>query len=220
MSLKQHLFILVAFLVVLLSSIQLYFSYQLKQQMNQEIENRSKAISRKAIETLVERIKTVGVFTNVDQQIDIGTEAHLIIGGQVGVNKQDVGDADDGANVPNTVKFTRKKITVDLDKPKGVQVIDLHKQIESIADSIQVKSLDENMTYVIEQKSDDQNVQMVHLVEQESLLDQFFSQLIWVIAIITLIGLLITLAALLIAFHSVFPRWRRGNSVVRWQSVA
>ncbi len=159
--------------------------------MNQEIENRSKAISRKAIETLVERIKTVGVFTNVDQQIDIGTEAHLIIGGQVGVNKQDVDDADDGANVPNTVKFTRKKITVDLDKPKGVQVIDLHKQIESIADSIQVKSLDENMTYVIEQKSDDQNVQMVHLVEQESLLDQFFSQLIWVIAIITLIGLLL-----------------------------
>jgi signal transduction histidine kinase len=190
MSLKQHLFLLVAFLVVLLSSIQLYFAYQLKQQMNLEIEQRSKAISRKAIDTLVERIKSVEVFTEADQLVDIDEKGRLIIGGQVEMHVEKE-DSEQATSTPDTVKFTRKKITVDLNEPKHVQVIDLHKQIESIADSIEIKSLGENMTYVIEQKGATQNVQMVHLFEQESLIDQFFDQLLWVIAVITMIGLLL-----------------------------
>jgi signal transduction histidine kinase len=54
MSLKRYLFLLVALFVVLMAAIQLSFIYYVQQQVSAEVEEKSRALSKQAIELLLE----------------------------------------------------------------------------------------------------------------------------------------------------------------------
>ncbi|TDF38368.1 HAMP domain-containing histidine kinase [Alteromonadaceae bacterium M269] len=201
MSLKHHLFILVAVLVVLLSSVQLYFAYQLKLQMTNEVEQRSQELSRKAIDTLLHRIKLVGVNGRPDSPVIVNSERKIIvrednvngIAGVIEINEED--------DLQKVLKMKHGKVSVDLTKTQPVQVSELYKQIEVIADSIEIDSIDD-MTFVVNPGSGSQGVQVMHLAEQGSLLDKFYNELLFVVAAISAIGLIL---AYFIAHHTSRP---------------
>ena len=211
MSLKHHLFVLVAILVVLLSSVQLYFAYQLKQQMMEEVEQRSRVLSRKAMDTLLNRIKLVDFNGNVSLPTQIKKE-HRIIIQEESDDTPSVIKIDENANIQNVVKVKRGSLSVDLAEPQQIHVSELYKQIEVIADSIEIDALDHGMAFVVDQSGNNQNVQVMRLSERGSLLNEFFDELLLVVAAITFIGLFF---AYYIAHHTSQPFNRLSSGFSR-----
>ena len=221
MSLKQHLFILVAILVILLSSIQLYFAYQLKQQMTQEVERRSQELSKQAVSRIVERIKLVTpdlsenqtkTSPEIPQQTTVSREYEepqsLDLPHIGSTNIEAVIRALEKSDSPQPLVIKRGAVTVDVNVESGAQQSTVVKKIQNIADSLTIKSLDTDMAFFVgqselsKQMGVESNVQVVHLTRQDSLLEQFFRELIYVVGMITLVGLLL---AYLIAHHASRP---------------
>lgn len=231
MSLQRYLFLLIVALILIFSAIQLYFIEQVRQQVNEEIADKSGAISQVALSTIKERLSKVQM-SDITEKLPrtiINTEEHILADAGASITKEP------SARMKILIKKTPNKairLTEDLTLITGenTQTISIQQENPVFAErhlelienakgieSTQVRSLLLNSagsayTLDFDFVDDNENFQkIISFTTQSSSIDQYFVQLKWQLLIFTILGMLL---AFILAKHISKPLLRLSQGFI------
>lgn len=211
MSLQRYLFLLIVALILIFSAIQFYFIEQVRQQVNEEIANKSGTISQVALSTIKERLARARL-------LDDGEKLPHIINTteqEVFRHIDSAAAKDSSASIKISIKQTPHKeiklaedlIMITGDKTKTISIqrenpalaerhLKLIENVEGIQ-SAQVRNLllkDSGSAYTVDFDfvDDNENFQkIISFTSQSSSVDQYFVQLKWQLLVFTILGMLL-----------------------------
>jgi signal transduction histidine kinase len=231
MSLKRYLFLLIVALILIFSAIQLYFIEQVRQQVNEEIADKSGAISQVALSTIKERFAKLQLSTITEKQPRVSnkSEAQLPVYERSSIVKE----PSSGMKIliqktPNkeirlakdlTLVTGEQTQTISIQQADPVFVERHLNMIENVKgiELSQVKSLLLNnsgnaYTLDFDFVDDNENFQkIISFTNQSSSIDQYFVQLKWQLLIFTILGMLL---AFILAKHISKPLSRLSQGFI------
>ena len=231
MSLQRYLFLLIVALILIFSAIQLYFIEQVRQQVNEEIADKSGTISQVALSTIKERLAKVQLSEIAEKRPRTinNTKEHILTHIGSSVTKEPA------SRMKILIKQTPNKeirlaedltlitgektqtISIQLENPGAAQRhLKLIENIKGI-ESTQVRSLllkESGSAYTVDFDfvDDNENFQkIISFTNQSSSIDQYFVQLKWQLLIFTILGMLL---AFILAKHISKPLSRLSQGFI------
>lgn len=231
MSLQRYLFLLIVALIVIFSAIQLYFIEHVRQQVNEEIADKSGTISQVALSTIKERFAKEKLPDGVEKRSRIANDSDetSLSQNDFAISKKpsssikilikqtpnkEIRLAEDltmitGENT-QTISMQQKSSAIE---ERHLKLIENIKEIESTrVRSLLLNNSESAYTLDFDFVDDKENFQkIISFTNQSSSVDEYFVQLRWQLLIFTILGMLL---AFILAKHISKPLLRLSQGFI------
>ena len=193
MSLKRYLFLLIAVFVLLLSGTQLFFINYIQQQIGDEVEEKSRALSKQALKLLVDTLphseqpvaiqRTASQF---DSALDLQGQPSIVIRINNTPNKVvDLGDGYEFVTGDQTQ-------TIAIEHAANIPIVEIREHLQLQLQAFNFKPIKNSYAFTVGNNGSNQIAQhIVQFGKQDSAIYQYFNWLISGTIALTIIGLLL-----------------------------
>lgn len=192
MSLKRYLFLLIAVFVLLLSVTQLFFINYIQQQIGNEVEDKSRALSKQALKLLVDTIP------DPDQPLTRQSVPHpnteLTTPGQPAIVIRINNTPNKVVSLGEGYEFVTgdQTQTIQIESLPKVPLIEFRERLQGHLKAFNFKRLNNSYAFAVVNNDSHQIAQhIVQFGKQDSAIYQYFNWLISGTIILTLVGLLL-----------------------------